>query len=115
MRGALLGNITVFALLFGLHIVFASQDMDVAFSIVAVFISLQVVLFGPLTVVLERAPQRQQRRKSNRVGFLVALPLSFGLAWAYGGMSWLVPVVLVVLSATVFLHAGLDRQLAGKA
>ena len=115
MRGALLGNITVFALLFGLHIVLASQDMDVAFSIVAVFISLQVVLFGPLTVVLERAPQRQQRRKTNRVGFLVALPLSFGLAWAYGGMSWSVPVVLVVLSATVFLHAGLDRQLAGKA
>ena len=115
MRGALLGNITVFALLFGLHIVFASQDMEVAFSIVAVFISLQVVLFGPLTVVLERAPQRQQRRKTNRVGFLVALPLSFGLAWAYGGMSWSVPVVLVVLSATVFLHAGLDRQLAGKA
>ena len=115
MRGALLGNIAVFALLFALHIVFASQDLEVAFSIVAVSISLQVVMFGPVTVVLEGAGQRQQRRKTNRVGFLVALPLSFGLAWAYGGMSWSAPVALVVLAATVFLHAGLDRQLAGKA
>ena len=38
MRRALLLNLAVFCLLFGLHIVFAARGMDLLFSLVAVFI-----------------------------------------------------------------------------
>ena len=111
MWRALAVNIAAFSLLFLLHILFASQDFDLAFSVVALFISLQVILFGPLTVVLEGANLRNDRRRTNRVSFLFALPLSIGLAWAYGGMAWSVTAVGLVVGATLILHATLDRQL----
>ena len=107
MWRALVGNLGVFGLLFGLHIVFASLDLELAFSIVALAITVQVVLFGPFSVVLEGA----RRRRTNRVGFAIALPLSFGLAWAYGGMVWSPLVVLVVVGTTVVFHLLLDRRL----
>ena len=105
-------NLGVFGLLFGLHIVFAARGMDLMFSLVAVFISLQVLLFGPLTVVLEGARHRTHRRQTNRTSSLVALPLSFGLAWAYGGMAWSITAVGAVVGATLMFHATLDRQLS---
>ena len=111
MWRALVGNLGVFGLLFGLHIVFASLDLELAFSIVALAITVQVVLFGPFSVVLEGARRRLQRRRTNRVGFAIALPLSFGLAWAYGGMVWSPSVVLVVVGTTVVFHLLLDRRL----
>lgn len=115
MRRALLLNLAVFCLLFGLHIVFAARGMDLLFSLVAVFISLQVVLFGPLTVVLEGARLRTHRRQTNRRCSLVALPLSFGLAWAYGDMTWSLPATVVVVGLTVLFHGMLDRQLSVRA
>ncbi len=112
MRRALLMNLAGFGLLFVLHIVFAAQGMDLLFSFVAVLISLQVMMFGPLTVVLEGANPRTQRRQTNRVSFLVALPLSFGLAWAYGDMAWSLSAVGMVVGLTLLFHGALDRQLA---
>lgn len=112
MWRALAMNIAAFSLLFLLHILFASQNFDLAFSVVALFISLQVILFGPLTVVLEGANLRNDRRRTNRVSFLFALPLSFGLAWAYGGMAWSTTAVGAVVGATLMFHATLDRQLS---
>ena len=112
MRRALLLNLAAFSLLFVLHIVFAAQGMDLLFSFVAVFISLQVMLFGPLTVVVEGAKLRTHRRQTNRLSSLVAFPLSFGLAWAYGDMAWSLPAVGMVVGLTVFFHGMLDRQLS---
>ena len=112
MRRALLLNLAAFSLLFVLHIVFAARGMDLLFSLVAVFISLQVVLFGPLTVVLEGARRRTHRRQTNRLSSLVALPLSFGLAWAYGDMAWSLPAVGMVVGLTVLFHGILGRQLS---
>ncbi len=114
MRRALGVNLAAFGLLFVFHIIFASWNWDVAFSIVALFISLQVILFGPLTVVLEGAPVRSQRRRTNRLSFLVAMPLSFGLAWAYGGMAWSLPAVAVIVGATLVLHGTLERRLSAR-
>ena len=105
-------NLAAFCLLFGLHIVFAARGMDLMFSLVAVFISLQVLLFGPLTVVLEGARHRTHRRQTNRTSSLVALSLSFGLAWAYGDMTWSLPAVVVIVGLTLLFHGMLDRQLS---
>ena len=91
MRRTLVLNLAVFCLLFGLHIVFAARGMDLFFSLVAVFISLQVLLFGPLTVVLEGARLRTHRRQTNRMSSLV------------------------VVGLTVLFHGMLDRQLSVRA
>ena len=52
MLKALLINLGVFSGLFLLHIVFAANGMDMAFTAVALLISLQTIGFGPLTVAL---------------------------------------------------------------
>ena len=69
-------NLVGFAVLFALHVVFAAGGMELAFSIVAVLMSLQVFTFGPLAVVLERPVSRAKRRQTNRAAALVALPLA---------------------------------------
>ena len=105
-------NLVGFTVLFALHVVFAAGGMELAFSIVAVLISLQVFTFGPLAVVLERPVSRAKRRQTNRAAALVALPLAFGLAWAYGGMAWSAPHTVAVVGLTVMVHGVLDRRLA---
>ena len=105
-------NLVGFAVLFALHVVFAAGGMELAFSIVAVLISLQVFMFGPLAVVLERPVGRAKRRQTNRASTLVAFPLAFGLAWAYGGMAWSAPHTVAIVGLTVMVHGVLDRKLA---
>jgi hypothetical protein len=112
MWKAVLFNFLVFGVLFGLHIVFASAGWSLAFSVVALAISVQIVLFGPLTVVLEGSPSRWQRRSTNRIAGVVGLPLSIGLAWAYGGMAWAPMAVLVVVGLMLTCHLVLDVKLA---
>lgn len=112
MWRALALNAGTFGALFGLHIVFATLDWELAFSLVAVSISAQTVCFGPLTVVLEGAVDRAQRRRTNRAAAVVAFPLALGLAWAYGGMAWSLTSLVVVLGLTVSVHLALDRRLA---
>lgn len=112
MRKALLINLALFAFLFALHVVFASAGWDLAFSVVAMAISAQLVLFGPFTVILEGASSRVQRRRTNRVAGLVDLPLVLGLAWAYGGMAWAPSALLIVFGMMVSFHLLLDVRLA---
>ena len=88
MRNALLVNSVVFGALFGLHILAAAMGWTLLFSFVAGTITLHVLLFGPLTVLVEASHARQGRRATNRAGFLISLPLALGLAWAFGGMAW---------------------------
>ena len=105
-------NLLGFGVLFALHVVFAAGEMETAFSLVAVLISLQVLTFGPLTVVLEGSDSRVKRQRTNRAAALVALPLSFGVAWAYGGMAWSTDHTAVVVGLTLFVHGALDSKLA---
>ncbi len=112
MWRALGANLAILALLFGLHVVFASQNMDLAFAVVALSISVQVVFFGPVTVLFDGANLSGPRRATNRLGFLFGFPLSFGLAWAYGDMAWSLPWVVGIVGATLGVHVVLDRRLS---
>ena len=104
MRNGLLVNSVVFGALFGLHIVAAATGWGLLFSFVAGIITLQVLLFGPLTVLLEASHTREGRRVANRAGFLVSLPLALGLAWAYGGMAWSPWYVGWILTLHLVVH-----------
>ena len=93
-------NLSAFALLFAIHVVAASLEWDLIFRLVALSITFQILFFGPLTVVIQDAPSRHERRRTNGMATFVALPLALGLAWAYGGMSWDPYAVGVILGIT---------------
>ena len=111
MRFSLLLNFGMFSILFLLHIVFAVLDADIAFQMVALTISTQIICFGPLTVILEGAATPLIRRNTNRTAGLCSVPLAVGLAWAYGDMTWQVGPLLVILLLSLSIHFELDRRL----
>ena len=108
---ALVVNLGAFAVLFALHVVAASLGWDMLFRLVACSITFQIFLFGPLTVWIQNAPSRLERRRTNGMATLVALPLALGLAWAYGGMSWnpyaVGVFVGIILSIQGWMHVAL--------
>lgn len=108
MLKALLVNLGIFSVLFVLHIVFAANAMDMAFTAVAMLISFQIIGFGPLTVALT-GNKNAVRRQTLRRSFLVALPLAFGLAWAYGDMAWSTPETIGVVGTSLVVHLAFDR------
>ncbi|RJU86691.1 MAG: hypothetical protein DWC05_03735 [Candidatus Poseidoniales archaeon] len=106
MQKALLINLGVFSSLFLLHIVFAANGMDMAFTAVALLISVQIIGFGPFTVALAG---KKDARQTLRRSFVLALPLAFGLAWAYGDMAWSMPETIGVVGASLVVHLAFDR------
>ena len=110
MRRLLL-HYSVFCVLFAGHVVAATLDADVAFQIVAFAVSIQVVMFGPLGAATAPSLSLNERRQLNQVFGLGGLPLAVGLAWAYGGMAWSWPPLVLVLGAWLWMHLATDRQL----
>tara|TARA_B100000900_G_C20600084_1_gene725124 strand:+ start:877 stop:1227 length:351 start_codon:yes stop_codon:yes gene_type:complete len=108
MLKALLINSCVFLGLFLMHIVFAANGQDTAFTAVALLISLQVIGFGPLTVFLA-GDRGVHRRRTLRRTLVVGLPLAFGLAWSYGGMAWSLTEMVAVVGASISVHFAFYR------
>ena len=108
----LLGHLGVFSALFVAHIVAAMADVWVAFHVVAVAVSPQVVLFGPLGAATSPRLSLNHRRRRHRLYTLVGLPLALGLAWAYGDMAWAAAPLIGVMSAWAVAHAAMDLQFA---
>ena len=108
---SIVANAGVFSVLFVGHIITAAMDFDVLFRLIATSITVQTMFFGSVSILLGPAMSRAHRRETNRFSFLLALPLSVGLGWAYGGMEWqFIPVVLVVIP-TVLSHLTVDLLL----
>lgn len=108
---ALLLNCCLFSMLFLSHIVAAAMNLDVLFRLIATAITFQIIFFGPFSILIGPTKPRALRREINRLSFMVALPLSFGLAWAYGGMDWSVLPIISVVVPTIIIHAGVDGLL----
>ena len=115
VRRALLANLVLFGILFGFHIVAAALEWELVFSLVAGAVSLQILFFGPLTVAIAKTPDLLRRRRTNRVGFLVSIPLALGLAWAYGGMAWSLGPVGLILLVTLTVHLVADIKFRSQA
>ena len=99
-------------MLFVSHIVAAAMDQDVLFRLIAITITFQILFFGPVSCLIDSQSTRTLRREINRSSVMVALPLSFGLAWAYGGMEWGVLPILLVVIPTAVIHAVVDGLLS---
>ena len=81
--------------------------MDLAFTVVAILLSAQVIGFGPLTAIF--AGKQSGRRQILRYSLLVSVPLAFGLAWAYSGMVWSLPETIGIVGASLSVHVVFDR------
>ena len=91
----------IFCLLFVLHIVFAANDLDFLFRLVAIILSGMIFFCGPCLVFLEKSKVRHSL--VYNIGIIVSCPLSIGLGWAYGGMSPSVYIGLFPL-VTLIIH-----------
>ncbi|MDB2637292.1 hypothetical protein N9Y01_01995 [Candidatus Poseidonia alphae] len=107
-HASIVANMGVFTFLFVGHIIAAAMDFEVLFRIIATSITFQIVFFGSVSILLGKAMPRVHRRETNRFSFILALPLSVGLGWAYGGMEWQFLPLVVVVAPTLLSHLVVD-------
>jgi hypothetical protein len=89
--------------LFVLHIVFAANDLDILFQIVAFILVAMTFLCGPALWSIHSILDSHQMN-SAVYGYLVSLPLSIGIAYAYTDMHFEVGASLIALSLTSLTH-----------
>jgi len=102
-----------YLLLFALHILFAANEFDFMFQIVAIMLVCMTFFCGPILQLLEW----QTNAKSVnplRLGFFMSLPLSAGIAYAYTDMMFEIGATLTALVLTSFTHGGLFLLMKGK-
>ena len=94
---------SAFSVLFGLHIAFAANDLDLMFQIVAVMLVVLTFFCGH---VLEFINGRLNHPLSGqyRLGYILSLPLSAGIAYAYAGMAFRLELILVTTALTTLTH-----------
>ena len=100
----------IFSLLFVLHIVFAANDLDFLFRLVAIMLSGMIFFCGPCLIFLEKSNVRYSL--VYNIGIIVSCPLSIGLGWAYGGMSTSVYIGLFPL-VTLIIHYLIRKSYIG--
>ena len=100
----------IFSLLFVLHIVFAANDLDFLFRLVAIMLSGMIFFCGPCLIFLEKSNVRYSL--VYNIGIIVSCPLSIGLGWAYGGMSTSVYIGLFPL-VTLIVHYLIRKSYIG--
>ena len=89
--------------LFVLHIVFAANDLDILFQIVAFILVSMTFLCGPALWSMNSIFDSQQIN-SVVYGFLISLPLSVGIAYAYTDMHFELGASLIALTLTSLTH-----------
>ena len=76
----------LFTLLFVLHIIFAANDQNVMFQIVAVAITAMSFFCGLICVFLET--KKESYGYVFKFGMIASVPICVGLGWAYNDMSF---------------------------
>jgi hypothetical protein len=108
----------MYAVLFAGHIVAAANDWDILFRLIASIITAQTFFVGTSIVVLGRARPSESKLQAQRLGYGVSLPLSAGLAYAYGNQSFNLALTLAFLGVTTLTHGfaiwRLNRMMNGK-
>jgi len=102
-----------YVILFVLHILFAANDLDVLFRIVAMMLVCMTFLCGPLLWFLDRGTTSASLYNS-KLGYAVSLPLSLGIAYAFTGMEFALNASFIALLLTSCTHGGWFLFLKGK-
>jgi len=95
----------MYLLLFALHIVFAAKDWNLLFRAVATSLVAMTFLCGP---VLWFMVKRLNFSGTNptKLGYLLSLPLSIGIAYALTDMEFQFLATMTSLLVTTATHGG---------
>ena len=100
---------STYVLLFVLHIVFAANDLDSLFRIVAMLLVAMTFFCAPLLWLIDST-----MKQSLRIGYIASIPLSIGIAYAYTNMEFQFGATLLAVIATSVTHGVWSLFMKGK-
>ncbi len=106
---AILAFSSTYVLLFVLHIVFAANDLDYLFRIVAILLVAMTFFCAPLLWLIDST-----MKQSLRIGYIASVPLSIGIAYAYTNMEFQLVATFVAVIATSVTHGAWWLFMKGK-
>ena len=90
---------STYVLLFVLHIVFAANDLEHLFRIVAVLLVAMTFFCAPILWLIDST-----MKQSLRIGYIASMPLSIGIAYAYTNMQFQLDATFLAVIATSVTH-----------
>ena len=100
---------STYVLLFVLHIVFAANDLEHLFRIVAMLLVAMTFFCAPLLWLIDST-----MKQSLRIGYLASIPLSIGIAYAYTNMQFQLDATFLAIIATSVTHGAWWLFMKGK-
>ena len=100
---------STYVLLFVLHILFAANDLDDLFRVVAVLLVAMTFFCAPILWLIDSTMKR-----SLRIGYIASIPLSVGIAYAYTDMQFQLDATFFAIIATSVTHGAWWLFMKGK-
>ena len=100
---------STYVLLFILHIVFAANDLELVFRIVAVLLVAMTFFCAPILWLIDST-----MKQSLRIGYIASIPLSIGIAYAYTDMQFQLDATFFAIIATSVTHGAWWLFMKGK-
>ncbi len=100
---------STYVLLFVLHIVFAANDMEHLFRIVATLLVAMTFFCAPFLWLIDST-----MKQSLRIGYIASVPLSIGIAYAYTDMEFQLSATFLAAIATSVTHGAWWLFMRGK-
>ncbi|CAI8399855.1 MAG: Uncharacterised protein [Candidatus Poseidoniaceae archaeon] len=100
---------SAYVLLFVLHIVFAANDLENLFHIVAVLLAAMTFFCAPFLWLIDST-----MKQSLQIGYIVSIPLSIGIAYAYTNMEFQLGAMSLAIIATSVTHGAWWFFMKGK-
>ena len=100
---------SIYVLLFILHIVFAANDLDHLFRIVAILLVAMTFFCAPILWLIDST-----MKHSLRIGYIASIPLSIGIAYAYTNMQLQLDATFIAVIATSVTHGAWWLFMKGK-
>ena len=100
---------STYVLLFVLHIVFAANDLEHLFRIVAMLLVAMTIFYAPIIWFIDST-----MKHSLPIGYITSIPLSIGIAYAYTNMEVQLGASFLAVIATSVTHGAWWLFMKGK-
>ena len=101
----------VYAILFAAHIVAAAKDWGLLFRAIATSLTCMTFLLGWCLAWMLKNEDLEMRKRGHNIGAWISIPLAIGLAYAYAGQTFNIPLSAAFVVLTLTTHALTDRRL----
>ena len=100
---------STYVVFFALHILFAANDLELLFRIVAILLVMMTFFCAPLLWLID-----SNMKQSLRIGYVASIPLSIGIAYAYTNMEFQLGATFLALITTSVAHGAWWLFMKGK-